>query len=384
LRKKIFIDLTAYNPDYLGGVSSYVRALLPEIIESNKNYELKIIAKQENILNIIKQLPNFEGIILAKSQYKHLVKFLYKINYGFLGWVWLLRMTQQLEWQNLIFQLKNQNTTIYTPTTYINFTVRHANQVLSLHDIQEKSLPKNFSKKQRRYRNVQVMSSLKSLAVLQCSSEFIRDEMVRYYGRYLANKSLVVISEGSTKVDLRTRVIRQPHALTIFFPASFHPHKNQHFLVRTAEEIPCEVIGKVYFTGDIENDYGEFVTKQALMDARFEFIGSLSNSRLVEFYENCDIVISCSEYESSSLPLLEGATFGNILVASDIPAHREMAKNFKIFLFENNNSKSLALVLNEIFHLKTAEIDEIASHNYRAATDCSWKKIAEQYWAKCF
>jgi glycosyltransferase involved in cell wall biosynthesis len=58
---------------------------------------------------------------------------------------------------------------------------------------------------------------------------------------------------------------------------------------------------------------------------RVRLLGHLPEPELLAWYRSADVFVSMSRHESFGLTLLEGAVAGAALVASDIPAHREVA-----------------------------------------------------------
>ena len=378
--RMVYIDLVSYDPEYQGGVGTYVRGIVPELVKQNQTQEVTILYVKNNEQSIRELgLANCNYLRVTPSSV-HLVSILYKINYRLLGWVWLLAFTQHLQWRNLIKLLKIKASLIYTPTTYINFRVSTAKHIVSLHDTQEKAYPEYFTTIQKRYRNVNVINTLKSVSLLQSSSRFIQSQIQYYYKGYLGNKPIVVIPEGVYSDTHVSDSFDLEKGLDLFCPASFSHHKRQDVLLDSISTLSQNVVRNVQLTGDWNNVYGMQLFKTFSIDPRVNFTGYVSRNEIEELYSQSNAVISCSEYESSSLPILEGASRGKILIASDIEAHKEMGEYLHIFYFKTGSPQSLKNVLQGVSLLSMDELNDIRRANMVSVRSLSWKVAAERYW----
>jgi glycosyltransferase involved in cell wall biosynthesis len=61
------------------------------------------------------------------------------------------------------------------------------------------------------------------------------------------------------------------------------------------------------------------------MVERLRLLDHLAQPDLLSWYRSADVFVSLSRHESFGMTLLEGAAAGAAIVASDIPAHREVA-----------------------------------------------------------
>jgi glycosyltransferase involved in cell wall biosynthesis len=110
------------------------------------------------------------------------------------------------------------------------------------------------------------------------------------------------------------------------------------------------------------------------------FLGKVEDERLRAEYIDSHIVISASSYESSSLPLLEALSSGCVAIASDIPAHQEMAADYPVILFEHLSAESLALALEEVIKDFDKHFSESAIVLRRdSIMKCDWNQIAAKY-----
>jgi glycosyltransferase involved in cell wall biosynthesis len=248
-----------------------------------------------------------------------------------------------------------------------------------MHDIQEKRYPEFFSKSQKIYRNLNVRNTLKLASHIQVSSHFVKKEIQKYYPEESIKTTFVVIPEGVNLLPSRAQGERlmAKRQNSVILPASFHPHKNQVILLDVFNHLKSKI--KICVTGDVgiheKREQFQILTRKH----DFHLLGFVSEEELGAIYRKSSIVLSTSLYESSSLPLLEGISNGCIPVASDIPAHREMALNLTIFLFNPNDPAELAATLDMIASLSDEKLREIHQWNSEALKEYSWQSIANKY-----
>jgi glycosyltransferase involved in cell wall biosynthesis len=83
--------------------------------------------------------------------------------------------------------------------------------------------------------------------------------------------------------------------------------------------------GRVIVVGDgPEKSRLEHLAAEIGVRDRLDLIGRVTRSELLAWYKSADVVVSLSDHEAFGLVVLEAAVAGTPVVASDIPAHREV------------------------------------------------------------
>ena len=115
---------------------------------------------------------------------------------------------------------------------------------------------------------------------------------------------------------------------------------------------------EIHFTGKKNELRDEIEAKcQFFRNIKCSFLGEISSSDLLSEYSRSNLVISCSKYESSSLPILEGIAIGRPVIASDIEAHVEMAKHLPIDIFKQDDPLDLSkAIVRQIEGFKNAQV----------------------------
>jgi len=381
---KLGIDLNVVGENYKGGVGRYsisiTRSLLQ--ISSLSNVEITIICNPRNLQFVEKELEGFNYRTIIDQEYGSAIySKLHAISYRFpIFFSFLTASRKILTRKSLSFF--NKLDVIYCPTTYLNSNGKFKS-VVSLHDTQEVSHPNNFSKLQLRYRRSNLKYTLKYADLIQVSSEFIRGEIPKTEFPII-EKKLIVIPEGVDSDYFQSPKSKQCNdgSINILVPANFHRHKNHKLILQAlvlsklGEKIRVTFIGEGA-TFEENRAFAELISNKTL---ELIFLGKVEDDRLRAEYIDSHIVISASSYESSSLPLLEALSSGCVAIASDIPAHQEMAAEFPLILFEHLSAESLALALEEVIRDFDKHFSESAIVMRRKSImKCDWNQIAAKY-----
>jgi glycosyltransferase involved in cell wall biosynthesis len=340
------VDLTHFDPLYRNGVGAYSKHLI-SALNAQRGEEFKFLlilpSNSERAQQIRNIFPNIQTAVLKSGQhiaYKGLEAF----GKHFLRSHFIYNQVKHFRSKQLLdFVVQHNMDAVYTPTTYANFAWPIPSMV-SLHDTQEKALPEYFSRRARLSRDFDARFTLSFSTKIQVSSEFIRSEIEKYFGNSFRAR-VVVINEGVKIAAFPQHQDRVGRSVTILFPANYWPHKGHMFLANELAMWNPEFNVRFILCGyPLENEpvlRNLFTSRSFNPRISIVYLGYLTDEELLFWYSNSDIVLSCSEYESSSLPLLEGLAAGCSVVASNIPAHIEMAQLLPIRLFDPREAGSL-------------------------------------------
>jgi glycosyltransferase involved in cell wall biosynthesis len=107
---------------------------------------------------------------------------------------------------------------------------------------------------------------------------------------------------------------------------NMRPHKNMYFVANALEKARDVFKLPLYIVGNLEG--------QSLQDGKLlsfvesldwiHYMGSLSDPNLIDLVKNSSVLIAPSLHEGFGLTVLEGMAAGVPVLASNIPAHREV------------------------------------------------------------
>ena len=365
-KTQVLIDLTGLSPSNYGGVPTFAKGVVNGFV-SLENVEVSILRKS-NLRS-----AEFSGIteilasnVMSKGIPKLFLFFLILINqHKIYSWLKNLEIKKVLKSRSFDY--------IYTPTTYLNYKIDDIPTLVSLHDIQEKDYPENFSILERIYRNFFVKFTLRFSFKIHVSSYFIKNTIVKHYGRKYNNLDFVVIGEG---VDIKFFNPNIPKERVFLFPARAWKHKNHQVFFSALKDFKNPQDFKFVITGASISDFKKIGIQ---VPKNVEIAGFLDLPALRDTFSRAFCVVSCSRYESSSLPLLEGVASGCRIIASKIPAHLEMASKFQFTLFDSESPEELLeLITIMISDFGSTDSELVTIENLAALKTSDWTSIAKE------
>lgn len=104
------------------------------------------------------------------------------------------------------------------------------------------------------------------------------------------------------------------------------PEKSADLLIRAFRRVPTELRLAVVGGSSFTDDFVERLRAEAAGDHRIVFTGFAYGDLLAELYSNAAAFVQPSRLEGLPLTLLEAASYGLPVVASDIPPHQEVLR----------------------------------------------------------
>ncbi len=113
------------------------------------------------------------------------------------------------------------------------------------------------------------------------------------------------------------------------------------------------------------------LAKRSLQSEKVQLIGEVDDDELASWYATADVVISMSAYESFGIVALEALAAGRRVVASDIPAHRDMRQ------FDEHGAMRLVPLASSPEEIADVVLGELAMGPVMpSSTVLSWETVA--------
>jgi glycosyltransferase involved in cell wall biosynthesis len=196
----------------------------------------------------------------------------------------------------------------------------------TLHDLQEKYYPENFSWSQRIWRHQVHARLLPRASRVICESRFVKKDIANFFAIDEARLNVMPAPPQPLFLSLldeaRLATARNKLGLPekfLFFPAQFWPHKNHLRLVEAfrgvLDEFPDQ---NLVLTGRPRDNY------HAVMDCAKRFglgdsihhLGYLAQEDLLALYQLATALVMPSLFESVSIPIYEAFQVGTPVIAS--------------------------------------------------------------------
>lgn len=200
----------------------------------------------------------------------------------------------------------------------------------TLHDLQEKHYPHNFSLTQRVWRHRSCQQLLARASRVICESGYVKADIVRFFRvdesrlkvmqappqmQYLTELGVQQLDAARARLDLPEKFL--------FYPAQFWVHKNHLRLLEAFRGVVDKVPDvSLVLTGKKRDEY------QAVMDAigrlglkeKVHHLGYVEQSDLQAAYQLATALVMPSLFESVSIPIYEAFQVGTPVIASNVVA----------------------------------------------------------------
>lgn len=332
---KIAIPLINVDPEYRGGLHSYIHGLLGGLVKEDSVNDYYLFIGKGN--------EKYYKRYLGKNF--HIITFSYKLGASYIINKLILTIFTAPVLRNFHFFVKSilfrkltkevndfidmEGIDIVYATSVPIFPMKvRVKLIVSPHDIQQLRFPQYFSLLDRWSRTTNFSMTFARADVIQASSSFMRNDFIRYMK---VPKNKIVLIPGGIRNNYwqfkpnkrKNRIFLSRFLLKsgyLFYPAQHWPHKNHITLLKAIMYIKKRYFLdlKVVFSGEINPKFSylyDFV-KSNCLEKNVYFLGNVEFNDVLYAYNNAGIVVMPSEYESASLPVREAMAMGKPVIAS--------------------------------------------------------------------
>ena len=339
---RLMFDGIIYSLQARGGITTYTNNLLRSFIEVDPKLEISILVHHPLLQEIILP-PNIHRIFVKEKS--------------------LIR-----KWKAKIAQ---KNSQIFHSSYYTHSDTSQGPQVVTVYDLIYELMPEYFPRTTETNEFLtQKKTSITKADAIICISETSKADLKRIYD--LDDKKIHVIPLGVDGKVFNPGVRRAGTKIT--YVGSRAQYKNFAKLIsafskwRKSKEYKLTIVGQP-LTSQEKSLLDDF----AVLD--YELIDNPNEKELVGIYRDSHAVVLPSFYEGFGLPLLEAASTGTLVIASDIAAHREIGNDAPIyFLPKSADSLVHALESSLDIRVRSKHIDL----GLAQAKKYSWRKTATE------
>ncbi|OBS97480.1 hypothetical protein A9261_12775 [Vibrio tasmaniensis] len=160
-------------------------------------------------------------------------------------------------------------------------------------------------------------------------SQTVKNSFSSYSYRYNNRIHLIYNGIDSSKFKVKSHK-KNSDIFTLVSTGRLHSQKNQLLLLKSMIDISD---AKLIIAGDgeLKKEFREYINKNGL-DNKVELIGELPPNKVNDFLAIGDVFLFPSNYEAFGFSVVEAMAAGLPIVASDIPAMREIVDEAGILL----------------------------------------------------
>jgi len=229
--------------------------------------------------------------------------------------------------------------------------------VVTVHDVATLRLPDAFNAWTRRYTSALLPRVVRSADRIIAVSEFTASELTSLLG--VPHDKIAVVPNGvSTSFGPGGDAADGDYVLAV---ATVEPRKN---LERIAEAVHAH-------RSELRH-VGASGWGSVRLDERVTRLGVVSDGELGRLYRGARCLAYVPLYEGFGLPVLEAMASGTPVVASDIPALREVAGAAAVYV-DPLDTEDIARGLSEVDERR----DELVAAGRERAATFSWQRTAE-------
>lgn len=207
----------------------------------------------------------------------------------------------------------------YSPTHH--GLAREGRQILTVHDLIALRFPQQHPTQNLFFRHV-LPRQLRRCEAVFTVSETTKHDIAETYGYPL--DAIHVVPNGVDTTVFKPAARPQPRQPFLLIVGAAYPHKNVDELIDMAHLWKDRYRLLIASCRGKYREHLEQRVRERGLEEKVEFLAYVSLADLVTLYQTCSAFVYPSKWEGFGIPPLEAMACGAPVIASDIPAHREV------------------------------------------------------------
>lgn len=353
---RIGIDCRLWNQT---GVGRYIRNLVYNLVEIDKENEYILFARKEDNLKLEIQNSKFKICEIDIPWHS---------------------LSEQFRFSGVI----NKENLDLMHFTYFSLPITYGGKyVLTIHDLilhhfstgnaSTKPFPIFFFK-QFFYRKIIERSAKKAISIIAVSKA-TKSEIVDHLK--VGDEKIKVIYEG---IDIEKGNKRSKFEFPyLLYVGNTYPHKNPKILIKVIEglsgdypDLKLVMVSKDdYFYKKLISDLNSNNLSRIILKE------NITDAELSDLYANAKALVIPSFMEGFGLPILEAMKSNCLVLCSDIPVFREIAKDAAIY-FDPKSLPDLSEKIKLVFSQDNSQKSKYITLGETIVKSFSWKKMTEE------
>lgn len=191
-------------------------------------------------------------------------------------------------------------------------------------------------------------------------TKFVKDDFSKYF--HFPKEKIHIINPKIEELNVNEidTPILDKRKLNLFYPATPFIYKNHQVILKALSSLEPELQKKITLYLTCEKRELKPIHHEAQTFFRINYMGKVTFNKVLGMYKDADALLFPSFIETFGLPLIEAASFGLPIIASDLPYSHEVLNNYKGVRFAPyNNAKFWKEEISQLFSLKGLRFDPI-------------------------
>jgi len=178
-----------------------------------------------------------------------------------------------------------------------------------------------------------------------CVSE---EEKLLFCNDFNIPKGKILVIPNGAEIKAIQRA--EPYSIDtklILYVGQLVQYKNVHHIVKAMPYVPKDYIFYIVGDGPYKGNLLQLIKRLHLED-RVSLLSGLSDEQVYRWYKTCSVFVTLSSLEAFGITVLEALAAGKPVVASDIPAFRELSRKLrgiKLVKIPGTTSQELAQII---------------------------------------
>ena len=193
---------------------------------------------------------------------------------------------------------------------------------------------------------------LKAASEIIVNSDYLNEDLQKNYSVPEYKVFSIPFWSSLDEYNPIDKIGKREGFLKIGCPGRIEEVKNQQIIIESLADMEMTRPWRLYFAGTGSNEENlDAVIKKHNLESRIDFLGVLSIEKMKEYYEEMDLIILPSKFESFGLVLIEALSMGcQVLVSQNFGAltYIKDQEFLNRYSFDPNNSDDLKNKLKDI------------------------------------
>lgn len=372
---RIGLNAISFEPGKMGGIETYLRALVQQLQEIDQQNAYTVLCSEQNMGEFDLQNPGFS---LKKCTYRKPS---------------LKRTLRNILWKTARIDILKAEPCyqkldlIHHPFTTMDAKWRKIPSVLTFWDMQHEFFPEFFSPRELMIRNRSYRPSVEAATRIIVSSSYTRNCLNERYGTPSEKISIVytgvspdcrLVTDKTLLDDVKTRYgLDRPF---LYYPAATWPHKNHKVLLRACQILKQQNCfdGNLVLTGIAMQSHEEIFKEihQLGLEKHVKVLGYLPRQDLPCLFSLARLMVFPSLFEGFGIPLVEAMACGCPVACSNTTSLPEVIGTAGV-QFDPTKPEEIADVIKRLWY-DDAALSRMRLDGLKRAQCFDWQTTAEK------